>query len=522
VTVGGRELWIEGSGARSITRSDDELKKVLPCKDVEIVRDDRIFDAVRVACGRCGVIYSLVIEVRPQFRVVQVVTSPSGTAVMQALRDGKGSPIPFRQLLRLLDKDPAPDGLDDARGDPYSLQIVFNSQRTNDTWVTRRWETDSTRPDIPDSPKPSFHDLAVAIVAIANATLGFLAGTAGATAGAVGTILGSILGGPLGGLLGGAAGSSVAITITDIVAQLDLMLATGNAPFGSIVAAALNGLWKIPGAALVIPEINHLVIENDFADKKAKGRRGPHYLIAAGSRADSDQDDFRVDSIELVFDAAAGTYLDFLDEVLALAPLFPQAGIISLRPSLACSAHLSMHHVASPRTMSVEIASLKNLPGNAIWMAYLHQAAIRHNGRPHWGQYNKLDEVAVAMLYGESLNAWREALLAVSGTSMLFSNDFTRRRGLEPQAIAREVTSVKKRQGTITHLCNDGQFWSPIAVRQAIDQIRAGTIKYVARSSNARALIKAVSDGHGGFYVRSQADRTSANNLDNLPLSMVP
>src|SRR5438046_2699990 len=74
VTAGGKELWIERE-TDSITRRNDNntaLQHLLPCSDIEVVRDDRTFDAVRVACGRFGVIYSLVLEVRRQFRVVQV------------------------------------------------------------------------------------------------------------------------------------------------------------------------------------------------------------------------------------------------------------------------------------------------------------------------------------------------------------------------------------------------------------------------------------------------------------------
>lgn len=171
---------------------------------------------------------------------------------------------------------------------------------------------------------------------------------------------------------------------------------------------------------------------------------------------------------------------------------------------------------------AIEIASVKNLPGNAPWLAYVHEAAIRRNGRPHWGQYNKLDALNVAMLYGSALNEWREALLGVCGTSTQFSNAFTRQRGLEPRGIVREVTSVKKQHDKITHLCNDGASWSPVAVKDAIEQIQAGLATYVTRRGEYGALIGVVSDGHGGFYLRSRSDQSSADNLDNLPLSMSP
>lgn len=249
--------------------------------------------------------------------------------------------------------------------------------------------------------------------------------------------------------------------------------------------------------------------------------RGPHYRITTGPREDNDQNDFRSDSIELVFDATRPEYLDFLDEVLRVGRGFHQAGYVSLRPSLRSSALLSMHNVEGARAMSIEIASAKHLDGNAAWMAYVHQAALRYGGRPHWGQYNKLDALDVEMLYGDKLSEWREALLTISGESTLCSNAFTRQRGLEPSGLVRAITSVKKtRTDTITHICNDNESWSPVAVADAVRHIQQGIVTYVAVGNDGFALIKAVSDGRGGFYLRTRADSTATDNLDSLPISM--
>jgi len=178
-----------------------------------------------------------------------------------------------------------------------------------------------------------------------------------------------------------------------------------------------------------------------------------------------------------------------------------------------------MHHVAGTHAISIEIATLKSLPGNADWMRYVHNAAVQRSGRPHWGQYNKLVELDVVMLYGSQLNEWREKLLRVSGTSTLFSNHYCRSRGLEPQSIAREVTSVGRREkfGRIVQLCSEGAFWSPVSVTQAVREIQSGAIRYFSRAGNSIALLRVVSDGHGGFYVRSQRDANAADNLEHLP-----
>jgi hypothetical protein len=518
VTVGGQELWIERA-SNPLTRDDDDNKAlldVLPCKDTRVVRDDRVFDAVRVACGRFGVIYSLVLEVRRQFRVVQVVTTPSAAAVLKALRDGQNTPSVFTPLLRLLNNDPVPAGLEDAQGVPYFFELVFNSQRPSDVWARRRWvTTDPNKPDRLNPPYKSQQELAKQIIGVLHGALA----ADGLVAGIEVAVLTAILG-PLGSTIGTHVGITTTVALADVVANLDYLLVSGKAPFGSLLAAALTAAWDIQGLNYLIPQIQGMVIEDQLRGGSTKGgARGPHFRVTTGWREDSDQNDFRSDSIEVVFDATMSGYLDFLDEILPVAPLFQQAGYVSVRPSLSSSALLSMHNVSGSRAISIEIASVKNLRGNGAWMSYLHQAAVRHNGRPHWGQYNKLDALNVAMLYGDALSEWREALFSVSGDSTVFSNDFTRQRGLEPTSIARAVTSVKKSsRGRITHLCHAGEPWSPVTASEAIKQIQAGTVRYVAVAGDSIAVIRVVRDGHGGFYLRTVSDKLAPNNLRNLPL----
>ena len=156
---------------------------------------------------------------------------------------------------------------------------------------------------------------------------------------------------------------------------------------------------------------------------------GPHYLMTSGTRADSDSESFKTASIEVVFDATTTDYLDFLDEILPVAPKFKQAGYVSLRPSLRSQRAALDAHVRGSHAMSIEIASLQGLPGNASWLAFVHDRAVARGGRPHWGQYNKLDALDVALLYGSAIDEWREGLLTLSGTSTRFSNAFTQARG---------------------------------------------------------------------------------------------
>jgi hypothetical protein len=514
VTAGGQEVWIE-SASNPLTRSDHgnaALLAVLPCKGTIVIRDDRVFEAVRVGCGRFGVIYSAVIEVVSQFRLVQVITRPTQDRVLQKLKEGLGTSNLFLNLFLDLSNDPIPEGFEDAQalpGVPYFFQIVFNSKQPSNVWVTRRWVTTSNKPDSAFPAKGSQNALAIAIITTVNAALLAVAGIAsGVTAGVAGAVSSIVLG-PFGALVAAQYGISTVKAVFDLVNELDNLLIAGTAPFGALIAAAIEAAQEIPGVSYLVPWITEQVTSANIGNNV----RGKHYLVTTGARADSFSNDYRSDSIELIFDASKPDYLNFLAEIFPMAPLYDQAGYISLRPSRASSALLSMHNVNGLFAMSIEIASLKNLSGNVAWMSYVQQAAIRHNGRPHWGQENKLDAGTVATMYGRALNDWREALFRISGPSITFSNAFTRQRGLEPIGILRQVTCAMSVGGGVTNLGNSAEYWSPVSVDQAIQDTFRGSVQYYVLQGNTMTLINAVSDGHGGFTL----DKASETALLALP-----
>src|SRR6185369_11141991 len=109
VAVSGQEFWIERE-SDPITE-DNRLRPVLPCPDTQPIRNDELFNAVVVSCGRFGIIYAFVVEVRRAFRVIEVVTRPNRNALLQALRDGITGNDLFGPVFTLLQADPLPAGL---------------------------------------------------------------------------------------------------------------------------------------------------------------------------------------------------------------------------------------------------------------------------------------------------------------------------------------------------------------------------------------------------------------------------
>ena len=81
----------------------------------------------------------------------------------------------------------------------------------------------------------------------------------------------------------------------------------------------------------------------------------------------------------------------------------------------------------------------------------------------------------------------------------------------------RRVTrSGKDPNGDITALCNPSEFWSPRKKADAISDIRSGSHAYYVETSGQRVEIRVV-EGPTGPYLRTDRDKTSTNNLDDLP-----
>lgn len=82
----------------------------------------------------------------------------------------------------------------------------------------------------------------------------------------------------------------------------------------------------------------------------------------------------------------------------------------------------------------------------------------------------------------------------------------------------RRVTATgKNNDGDITKLCKSGEWWSPRSKADAINDIELGNNSYyVMDASFNRAEIHVVKVG-SNKHLRTNADASSANNLDNLP-----
>jgi hypothetical protein len=82
----------------------------------------------------------------------------------------------------------------------------------------------------------------------------------------------------------------------------------------------------------------------------------------------------------------------------------------------------------------------------------------------------------------------------------------------------RQVTaSGKDKDGDITKLCKSGEAWSPRQKADAISDIDKGLHTYYVQQAGMSRVDIIVVDGATGKYLRSTADSSSKNNLNNLP-----
>jgi hypothetical protein len=419
VTVGGQEIWVER--ASDPLTVDLPLAQALACKDLEIIRDDDLFNAMCVGLGRFGIVYSYVLRVTPAFMLAEWTVKMPRAAVIPLLRQGVTQGTFLRPLLDVLPDPPAALAASDPKN-PRNIDVVFDTRNFDMCWIRRRWVATNTSDfQMVDAPPDLCACGAAGVLAIANPALTAL----------------SAITFPL--------NPPRAIAIDAERAKLNHALAQNpNMTAGDMLAQAIASALNLQADALVA-QLTGLVLGGVYKESMNGGRRGRSDVIVSGFRSASDQTCVRADSVEPAFDAFKMGYLDFVDAIVAAAPSLKQSGYLSLRWSAPSRALISHHNRATPNVVSVEVTSLRGMPDNAQWMTTLGALGITYGGRPHWGQINALTAPTMTSLYGNDLQLWQTKLGQLTGNSTLFSCAFTRQRSLEPPAAATTRTLIGRK-----------------------------------------------------------------------------
>jgi hypothetical protein len=402
VTAGGTQLWIE----RSQPVTDPErLARAVP--EVIPRYSTELFNAALVSVGRMGVIYAFVLRVVEQFSLEQHITVSTWDAVEAQCRP----PFPIFQC--------TPPGENKSTGaSSVFVEVVLlpyaKSDNTRSCYVTHRWKgPDNIRQKRPPAGLFTLICRRRTIRPLLLALLG------------INILVALVL------LL--LPGAFAVAAVPGVVALILLVLCIGfgGLSVGDLLAGTCNMCNRL-GQAKVIRAVNELVIARFRPTKKI---RDVGYEVMDMSWAGLDC--YRADSIEVLFDAAFGAHITYIQDELfpaldrAAASGASTAGYISLRFTGRSSALLGMQRWET--TCGIEVALLQGINGNLTLHNELQAAAVRHGGTVHWGQHNTLSRSEVALAF-PALGRWRAQLsqLGHFGRLGTFDNKFCRDRNLEP------------------------------------------------------------------------------------------
>jgi len=488
VADGGKHYWIEPemtptlTDDSSLTQALSDLGVPMGAADFEIVRDSKLFNAVLVSAGRFGVIYSVILEARPQYQLYEQRRLFEWQDIKDQIKNHNSDlydePGPLLAVL---------SGL---TGNNHFLQIVvcltqhaFFSK--NLAGVTKRWTFPISGPNPPGrwervGRKLNFDPLIQADRFENAGNQHSYAGDPHPSLLDIACSHADFLGGVIQGVIHEIE------EFVDSHGQLIgpallAMVATGNAGLALLIPEFLAIL------AILREIVHHLTPANRFAETmnaikdqllnptpdpvthganrraagvfvwqlicyKAFASQQSDNTYEAISYAVMDQHDYKditcninVDSVEVFFDSVDDRLIAYIDSLINYEKQLEYGGratvgYAAIRFTQPTRALLGMQKW--PITAAVEVSCLKDVSGGENLVTYATTLALNpnFNGFLHWGQRNDYKVADVQRRYGDVLNGmpgdlgdWRAALSRITDNGLFdgFSSDFTRRTGLE-------------------------------------------------------------------------------------------
>ena len=480
IGAAGRHFWIEGTNEPWGHLVDDEVL-FQTYGGIEVIRNDDVLHAAAVACGRFGIVYSVVLKVVRQYalredrtesdwstvsawlgnsgvvsgsRFTQIIVNPNG----QMKHPGEHTAWVTRRSLRPVNDagSPTPAGRAERTGANAGREVTF----------------DPTDPDARDSFMNRVCEGAHPIRVLIDKLIAPLEDarnkaliTAGIAEAAILAAAGFGLPPPFGAeqvrdtALTAAAVAQAAITLLELVKTLAPDSARINEALGDIAnfLADIDELWILRGLSDLLMGM----------DQKPRSATAISYALMDIHNYRDWVCSKNGDSIELFFDAWTPDAKDFIDLVFQritemengdLAETGGQRmafpGYIAIRFTKQTRALLGMQRWG--HATSVEIAGVNACKGTSRLLSRIHQDAVDFQGPGgpraslHWGQKNTVDmrhveDAFQAWVPGGRMNVWRSVLadLTRNGRDATFSTPFSRHAGLEvvqPRAYAVTVS----------------------------------------------------------------------------------
>ena len=437
----GEQHWIEP--AQGIT--DGARLQAALGPQVQIHYNDDWFQSVAVSVGTLGIIYSVVIETRPQHDIVQAIQLSSWQELRTQLANntvfsgdgfvstlGDGTRVTAASLLNGAWTNQDPPGPFPLRG--FQVAIDPAGPAGNPTCYVYTRAT-ASRFTVPAPADPTLTPIISLFwdntALLEGAIFGSAPAVIAAVIGATPPLLSALSISPAAPLLP-LLGASVAVTVSSIgsaavplVAGLVAVLRSmGEGAVFDFLGAILNGhpdvitaLTKTLTGALVKP-----------------GPATRNWAHTAMAPSDDITKLARGLAIEIAYDASKRSYLDFIDDLVKTLDVARAEGLVlggwfSLR--FVGQGHAYLSPQQSSLTCMVEFTGVRALSSTVPILDRLEASARKYGAIRHWGMFRDLgaDEVERAF---PNLDTWRRVRWALtkSGTRRTFDNPFAERCGL--------------------------------------------------------------------------------------------
>jgi FAD binding domain/D-arabinono-1,4-lactone oxidase len=521
VGPGGVQHWIEP--AQGITDANALRAALGP--DVQLHYDDDYFDSALVAVGSLGIIYAAIVEVVPQYDLVQQIDKVAWSDARTWLETGLEAvqvpgPPPRTEYHALFEEN---------RGLQIAIEPTGDPRATRSCYLTKRIQSNPTAPA-----GGGADPIAIAVAMFKQGVIQPLLALAPAAALSIVPVIAATPGGalavtaldvalaPFGGLAtlvaaGAITGAALEILVT-------ALQNAGDGAIGDFVALVLQSQ----------PQISTWLttVLTSFLQQTGESRGWAHTMMAGDSSAVYTL--ARGPGFEAALDCNDGSHLRYVDEVLEiLVDEYSRGNVLggwlSMRFVGHSRAHLSPQR--SSRTCMVEAVGLRGLNSTMTILNRMEEACRRHNGIPHWGMnYNVLPSDVTRAF--PNLDTWRRVRAELGGTSHTFDNAYANDVGLtaaaSPHATTPTMTSLAACLdagvgGDLFGLGSDGQVWQrtrtsprrgfPPGWNYPFATIGgAGGMTKLAMARNADGRVEAYAlDGHGAlFHAWQQGSRRGA------------
>lgn len=429
VGAGGQQWWIEPNTGgmsdvvglfRDTFVNSAKAQGVLD-PSVTTIFDNDWFNAVLVSMGCAGVIYSVVLECRPAFRLQTTTVAESWTQSQQRIRDLS------RPDLR-----------------PRYLEINVNPTDGSCLVTTRNETTLASTPA--SSSGPSMGVILAAAGLIGPGALGLFFGAIADYIGRTTAEIAALGLVPFAGPALQASKTAEALKPVEdahhLLVELGLAAVHPDDPrrVADVLPTALNLIWAI-GAFVVtgrilVDQIQSLLTTQARPVGSAVGTSfgvmtGQPPCPADGTQT-FDETARLVESFEYaVADSRAIAFVDRLIAEIHDQRQGSDAIVVNLNLRFTGRTRATLGAQMFERTCHVEIYTFRGLRGNDAFKQRLQDVVREFRAVPHWGQFHDPTEADIFRASG-ALARWQAPIRAISGSSQMFWSDFARTRRLLP------------------------------------------------------------------------------------------